>query len=218
VSAGRAADAPVTDTRARLILAAMQLFRDKGYGSTSVADVLQVAGVNSGSLYHFFPGKQDLLLAVLDAYLEGITPLLLEPAWRGVADPIERVFALLAAYRRALLDTHCLYGCPIGSLALELHEPDPAVRTRLAANFSAWIDAVHQCLREAGTRLPPALERRELAAFVLTTMEGAVMQARTFRDVAAFDDAVGQLRHYFNQLTRQRTRRARSARRQAVHR
>ena len=62
----------------------MQLFCKKGYGSTSVADMLQAARVNSGSLYHFFPGKQDLLLAVLDAYHEGIGPMLLEPAWRGV--------------------------------------------------------------------------------------------------------------------------------------
>ena len=69
-----------TDTRTRLILTAMRLFGEKGFGSTSIADVLQEAKVNSGSLYHFFPGKQDLLLAVLDMYFEGIHPMLLEPA------------------------------------------------------------------------------------------------------------------------------------------
>src|SRR4249920_243023 len=106
-------------TRDRLLLAAMQLFWEKGYGSTSIADVLQAAKVNSGSLYHFFPGKQDLLLAVLDLYLAGIREMLLEPAWRGVTDPIERIFALLERYRRSLTDTECTYGCPIGSLALE---------------------------------------------------------------------------------------------------
>jgi AcrR family transcriptional regulator len=77
------------DTRTRLIVTAMQLFWDKGYGSTSVADVLQAARVNSGSLYHFFPGKQDLLLAVLDMYHGGLRSRLLEPVWRGVTDPIE---------------------------------------------------------------------------------------------------------------------------------
>ena len=194
---------PAADTRTRLILTAMRLFRDKGYGSTSVADVLQAARVNSGSLYHFFPGKQDLLLAVLDSYHHGIRPLLLEPAWRGVTDPIERVFALLAAYRGALEATECGYGCPIGSLALELHEPDPPVRERLAANFNAWIDAINECLIDAGTRLPPELDRRELAAFVLTTMEGAVMQARTFRDLSSFDGAVRQLRAHFERLMRE---------------
>jgi len=190
------------DTRTRLVLAAMRLFWEKGYGSTSIADVLQAAKVNSGSLYHFFPGKQDLLLAVLDAYHAGIRAMLLEPAWRGVHDPIERVFALLASYRSALQETECAYGCPIGSLALELHEPDLPVRERLAANFSAWIDAVHECLQDAGARLPHGCDRRELAAFVLTTMEGAVMQARTYRSLASFDGAVRQLRAHFEQLQR----------------
>jgi TetR/AcrR family transcriptional regulator, transcriptional repressor for nem operon len=191
------------DTRTRLILAAMRLFWEKGYNSSSVAEVLQAARVNSGSLYHFFPGKQDLLLAVLDMYREGIRGMLLEPAWRGVDDPIERVFALLARYRQSLTDTECFYGCPIGSLALELHEPDPPVRERLAANFAAWIEAITGCLEAAGERLPRGLDRRELAAFVLTTMEGAVMQARTFRDIASFDGAVHQLREYFDRLLRE---------------
>jgi TetR/AcrR family transcriptional regulator, transcriptional repressor for nem operon len=190
----------VPDTRTRLVLAAMQLFWAKGYNSTSIADVLQTARVNSGSLYYFFPGKTDLLAAVLDMYHDGIRKMLLEPAWAGVNDPIEKIFALLARYRQSLADTDCFYGCPIGSLALELHEPDPPVRERLAKNFSAWIDAIAECLEQAQARLPAEFDRRELAQFVLTTMEGGVMQARTFRDIAYFDAAVRQLRQYFKRL------------------
>jgi TetR/AcrR family transcriptional repressor of nem operon len=194
------------DTRTRLVLAAMQLFWEKGYNSTSIADVLQTAKVNSGSLYHFFPGKSDLLAAVLDLYHEGIRPMLLEPAWAGVDDPIERIFALLARYRQSLLDTDCFYGCPIGSLALELHEPDLAVRERLAKNFAAWIEAIAECLAQAKPRLPLQLNRQELAQFVLTSMEGGVMQARTFRDIQYFDAAVRQLRQYFQCLEAAGTR------------
>jgi AcrR family transcriptional regulator len=190
----------VPDTRTRLVLAAMQLFWAKGYNSTSIADVLQTAKVNSGSLYYFFPGKTDLLAAVLEMYHDGIRQMLLEPAWAGVNDPIEKIFALLARYRQSLADTDCFYGCPIGSLALELHEPDPPVRERLAKNFSAWIDAIAECLEQAKARLPAELDRRELAQFVLTTMEGGVMQARTFRDIAYFDAAVRQLGQYFKRL------------------
>ena len=194
------------DTRDRLVREAMQLFWEKGYASTSVADVLARAGVNSGSLYHFFPGKQDLLLAVLDAYHAGIGPMLLDPAWEGVDDPIERVFALLASYRAALVGTQCVYGCPIGSLALEIHEPDPPVREALARNFAAWLAAIEKCLDAARARLPRGLKRHELAQLVLTVMEGGVMQARTFRDIAYFDGSVRQLRRYFDLLTRTRTR------------
>jgi TetR/AcrR family transcriptional repressor of nem operon len=183
-----------SSTREKVVAAAMELFATKGYAGTSIADILRATGVNAGSLYYFFPGKQDLLLAVLDAYREGIGPMLLEPAWRGVDDPIERIFALLARYRLALQSTDCTYGCPIGSLALEIHEPDPAVRERLAANFAAWIDAIEGCLMEARARIPPHMDRRALATLVLTTMEGGVMLSRTDRTLAAFDRAVGVLR------------------------
>ena len=178
----------------------MRLFWEKGYGTTSIADILREAGALSGSLYHFFPTKQDLLMAVLELYKDGIHPMLLQPAWEGVDDPIERVFALLAQYRRALVDTECFYGCPIGSLALELHEPDPPVRALLAANFDGWVAAIEQCLIGAGDRLPADLDRRELAQFVLTTMEGGVMQSRTHRTTQAFDASVHMLRDYFDRL------------------
>jgi len=105
-----------------------------------------------------------------------------------------------------VVQTHCVYGCPIGSLTLEIHEPDPSVRKALAGNFSAWVDAVEQCLLKADMRLPKRLNRRELAEFVLTTMEGGVMQARTHRDVAYFDGAVRQLRTYFGYLERDTAR------------
>ena len=198
--------APVTpratdDTRDRIVFAAMRLFAQKGYGSTSVADILLAAEANPGSLYHFFPGKQDVLIAVLQMYLGGIQPMLLEPAWVGVDDPIERVFALLAAYRRALVSTNETYGCPIGSIALELHEPDEPVRKLLAANFDGWVNAIEACFVEAGTRLPKSVDRRALAIFALTTMEGGVMLARTERDIAPFDTSVRMLRDYVGLLT-----------------
>jgi TetR/AcrR family transcriptional regulator, transcriptional repressor for nem operon len=193
-------DAMKPAARERIVRAAMSLFARKGYGSTSVADILDEAGANAGSLYHVFPGKQDVLLAVLDAYRHGLQPMLLEPAWRGVADPIERVFALLDRYRELLLSSDCTYGCPIGSIALELHEPDPPVRTLLASNFEGWISAIEGCLVEAGDRLPADVDRRALARFVLTTMEGGVMLSRTDRTLEGFDDAVRMLRDYLDRL------------------
>lgn len=178
----------------------MELFAAKGYASTSIADILRASGAGSGSLYHFFPGKQDLLLAVLDAYHEGIEPMLLEPAWAGVDDPLDRVFALLAAYRNLLEASGCTYGCPIGNLALELHEPDPPVRERIEANFAAWTDAIEACFAAASDRLPADIAPRALATFALVTMEGGVMLARSRRSLEPFDVAVDQLRRHVDML------------------
>ena len=191
------------DTRTRIVMTAMELFWEKGFQSTSIADILSRSQVHSGSLYHFFPGKQDVLIAVLEAYRDGIDEWLLAPAWTGVDDPIERIFALLYGYRVQLVTTECTYGCPIGSLALELHEPDLRVRQLLAENFANWTKAIARCLDAAGDRLPARLDRMQFAEFTLTVMEGAIMQARTYRDVEAFDRNVAMLRDHVDLLIAQ---------------
>ena len=191
------------DTRLRILISAMELFSEKGFGSTSISDILSRSQANSGSLYHFFPGKQDVLVGVLELYRDGIHEMLLEPAWQGVDDPIGRIFALLDRYRFALLESECVYGCPIGSLALELHEPDPAVRELLAQNFSNWTRAIGGCLEAAGARLPRGTDIQALAEFILTTMEGGVMQARTHRTLEAFDASIDSLRDYVRRLEAQ---------------
>jgi AcrR family transcriptional regulator len=190
-------DAQAT-TRERIVQAAMELFWRKGYGSTSIADILETAKVNSGSLYYFFKGKQELLIAVLEAYRDGIWPMLLEPSWGEIDDPVEKIFALLGTYRRLLVQSDCLYGCPIGSLALELHEPDPEVRELIAANFAGWTEAVKDCLDVSG--LTQGTDTQGLAELVLTVMEGAVMQTRTYRDIGHYDRAIAQLRNYLDCL------------------
>jgi TetR/AcrR family transcriptional repressor of nem operon len=187
-------------TRQKLIETATALFAERGYNATGMADILAAAGVHRGSLYHAFPAKKDLLLAVLERYRSGIGERLIAPAWDSIDDPIERVFALLERYRRFLIDSHCFFGCPIGSLALELHDADADIRAMLAANFDAWIDPVERCFVEAADRLPDDIDRRSLALFTLTTMEGGVMLARTDRSLDAFDTAVAQLRDYVRRL------------------
>jgi AcrR family transcriptional regulator len=187
-------------TRQKLIETATNLFAERGYNATGMADILAAAGVHRGSLYHAFPAKKDLLLAVLEGYRSGIGARLIAPAWAGVDDPIDRVFALLGRYRLFLTETGGRFGCPIGSLALELHDADAEVRAMLQANFDAWIGHVEQCFVEAGDRLPADLDRRALALFTLTAMEGGVMLARTERSPAAFDTAIAQLRDYVDRL------------------
>ncbi|THD77531.1 MAG: TetR/AcrR family transcriptional regulator [Phenylobacterium sp.] len=184
----------------------MELFATKGFGSTSISDILSRSQANSGSLYYFFPGKQDVLVGVLELYRDGIGEMLLEPAWQGVEDPIARIFALLDRYRFGLLESDCVYGCPIGSLALELHEPDPVVRELLAQNFAGWTRAIGGCLAAASGRLPADTDIPALSEFILTTMEGGVMQARTHREIAYFDRSIAQLRQHL-ELLEERARR-----------
>lgn len=176
------------------------LFWERGYEATSLQDVVQQASVNSGSLYYFFRTKEDLLLAVLDRYVEMLWPAVIEPAFSRATDPIERVFAILEGYRQGLIYTGFAHGCPIGNLALEVSDDHPRAREKIAKNFEGWRSWIRKCLEEAAARLPVKVDRERLAIFVLTVMEGAVMQARAHHSLDPFDASVAQLRDYFDRL------------------
>jgi TetR/AcrR family transcriptional regulator, transcriptional repressor for nem operon len=188
------------DTRDRLIDAARELFLEQGYTATGIAQILKRAGARSGSLYHFFPTKEDLLFAVLERYRELLCPVVIQPVEERVTDPIERVFGILEGYRRMLQVSEFRWGCPIGNLALEVGVTHPNAARLLAANFSDWRDKVRGWIEDASGRLPEGTDTEALALFVLTTMEGAVMLARTYRSLDAYDTAVTLLRDYFDRL------------------
>lgn len=195
------ADGP--DTRRRILEVAFRLFHEQGYHATSVSTILREAGVNSGSLYHFFPSKEALLLAVLEWALDALRPQVMNPAEAATDDPIERVFALLANYRAGMQLFGCRMGCPIGNLALEVADDLPQARALIHRNFQNWASVVHGWLESAGTRLPTHLDRAALSRFILTVMEGGLMQARAAGDLQPFDESVAQLRAYLNALQRE---------------
>ncbi|MBV9888143.1 MAG: TetR/AcrR family transcriptional regulator [Acidobacteria bacterium] len=184
-------------TRERIVEAGLYLFWLQGYAATGMSEILSRAEANAGSFYHFFKTKEELLIAVLELYIQSLQPVVVQPVLGAIADPIERVFGILEFYRRNLLATGCTYGCPIGRLALEIPEEQFRVHKRLADNFDGLTAAVEKCLADARERFPEGTNFATLSKFVLTVMEGGVMQARAHRDVAPFDASVEHLREYF---------------------
>lgn len=164
-----------------------------------MAEILERANANSGSFYHFFHNKEDLLSTVLQEYERMLYPMLLEPIWT-TPDPIERIFRLLAKYREALVMTGFEYGCPIGRIALEVPRTMKESHRRIAANFDAWKAAIETCLTEAQRlqRLSKSIDAKAAASLVLSVMEGSVMQARSYGDTRAFDQAIDQLGAFLN--------------------
>ena len=187
-------------TRLRILEAARRLFHEQGYHATAIATILREAGVHSGSLYHLFPSKEALLVGVLEHYLALLRPAVMDPAEALASEPLERVFALLSLYREGLGASSFKLGCPIGNLALEVGDELPEARALIDRNFANWTAAVESWLVAAGDALPSGLDRTRLARFVLTVMEGSVMQARAAGSLQPFDDSVEQLRSYFDCL------------------
>jgi len=192
------------NTKSTIVSAARDLFWKQGFSATSVGEILSAAEAGSGSLYYFFKGKEDVLEEVLNSYLDLLDPAIVEPATARSEDPIEQIFHILDGYRQGLLASDFNFACPIGRVALEMSsQPPESIRVLVADNFTQWCDAVETRLAQAGGRLPSDLDRPGLARFVLTVMEGAVMQAATARNIQPFDASVAHLRSYFGCLAAQ---------------
>lgn len=188
------------ETRRRILEVAFRLFHEQGYHATGISTILREASVNSGSLYHFFSSKEDLLVGVLEYALEELDPQVMARVRERTTDPIERIFALLDQYRSMMVFFGCRMGCPMGNLALEVADDHPEARRLIHQNFVNWTRHIKGWLDEAGDRLPANLDREQLANFVLTVMEGGIMQSRASGELRPYDDSVAQFRNYFDSL------------------
>lgn len=199
-------EAPAPETRERILRTAFQLFHEQGFHATGVATIAREASVNPGSLYHFFESKDALLTAVLEFAIDYLDPAVMEPVEQAEKDPIERIFRLLESYREGMELRGCRMGCPIGNLALEVSDSNPIARQLIHRNFENWALRVESWLVEANRRLPKNLDRPRLARFILTVMEGALMQSRAAHNLEPFDESVVVLRDYIRLLRRPKKR------------
>ena len=97
ISMPKKTPSPRIQTRDKLVEVARHLFHQHGYRATGIAEILRKAEINSGSLYYFFPAKEDLLVAVLERYRELLRPMIIDPAFERVSDPLDRIFAVRRA-------------------------------------------------------------------------------------------------------------------------
>jgi TetR/AcrR family transcriptional repressor of lmrAB and yxaGH operons len=189
-----------TTTRERLITTAAELFRRQGYAQTGVNQIIQEANATSGSFYHFFPAKEDLLMAVVDHIAAVFDDEIFTAAADRSAEPVEELFTILDLYRQLLGDGEFTFASPMAGLSAEVSENHPQVRARLAEIFAAWTDRIETLLRDAGDRLPPTVNRTAIAELVVCAVEGAVLGVRLNRSLEPFNAVVAQLRDYFNLL------------------
>ena len=189
------------DTRERILREAGRLFHERGFDGTSVADVLERAGVNSGSLYHFFPSKEALAGAVIEAYTDRLASAVLDPAEAAAEDCGGRAVAVLELRRRALAGGDGgLDPDPVGLLAAELASRSPEVARLAARHSQRMAGRIRDWLDAAGPRLPAGTDRDGLARFVVTVAEGATLRARAEGSLDGFDVAAAQLRLLFDLL------------------
>ncbi|MFD0901219.1 TetR/AcrR family transcriptional regulator [Actinomadura sediminis] len=167
-----------SDTRARLLEAAAQLFREQGYAATGLKQITTAAEAPWGSLYHFFPrGKEQLGVETVEhsgtRYLR-LFDLVYARTESRADESVRDVFRLSA---EALEKSNWGDGCPIATVALEAATTSEPLRHACADVFAGWRAATAR--RFAAEGIEPA---DDLAIYVLSAFEGALILSRTAHD------------------------------------
>lgn len=174
-------DDKIPDTRERLLAAAERLFRTQGYSGTGLKALTAKAEAPWGSLYHFFPGGKEELGVEALRYGGAIYASGIRATFEHFGDPVEASARLFLGEAHILSSSDYRDGCPIASTTLDIASTNEPLRLACAEVFASWQDAIAAGLRAGGA---PEDIAADLAGFILSTLEGAIVLARAAKDPA----------------------------------
>ncbi len=161
--------------RDKIVRAAADLLRRRGYAATGLSDIIAASGAPKGSLYHYFPaGKDQIAAAALRYAGELLEKTLVDIAAKtDAAADILRVYAALLAGWMA--QSGFRDGCPITTTVLETAPEKAEIAEAGRDAFARWRAPLERRLVEQGVAPTRALA---LAQFAIMSLEGALVLAR----------------------------------------
>jgi TetR/AcrR family transcriptional repressor of nem operon len=181
---------PNLEARERILKAAFTLLGERGFNAVSMDDVASAAGLKKANLFHYFPTKEALGLAVFDYAAAQMRSQIASQLAAG-RDPIKTVDGMFGALAKGMSERRCKGGCPIGNLALELSDQYERIRQRISAFLREWTADVACCLergREEGY-FRKELKPRQSAEAILSLFEGATLFCKAKKDVEPLENA-----------------------------
>ncbi|HEX6564892.1 MAG TPA: TetR/AcrR family transcriptional regulator [Chthoniobacterales bacterium] len=171
-------------TRARILNTAADEFQHRGYHATSMHDIMRIAGVPAGSVYHYFPTKKSLGLAVINERVKAeVVDTWIAPI-RKASSASQGILAVFDAVAKSI-GNHAVLGCPVNNLALELSLVDPEFQHALRTVFDIWEAAIADRLREDSAKQKQGIgDPAGVATLVVAIFSGAMSLAKAEQNIA----------------------------------
>jgi TetR/AcrR family transcriptional repressor of lmrAB and yxaGH operons len=182
--------APNPGTRERLIAAMADALRRRGLHGIGLTELLAQAGAPKGVLYHHFPGgKTELAVAAIDHVVDRMVGWL-DALLAQSADPMDAARQWMQGATVRLSGTGFHAGCPLATVALESTPEDHALREALARAFATLRERIALALEQAGE---PRASAQGIAALIVATYEGGLLQARVAQSTEPIQQATQTL-------------------------
>lgn len=158
------------DKREKIIKISADLFHKYGYNRVGLSTILNEAKIPKGSFYYYFKSKEDLLIAVINYFVDETIMM-----FNSFPKSIKGLFSFFNAYFDLFESLSFTRGCPIGNFALELSDTNENARVCLN-KWTAFLEKeIKTILIKENFDINEAIA---LSSFIVSAFEGVMLKAK----------------------------------------
>jgi TetR/AcrR family transcriptional regulator, transcriptional repressor for nem operon len=184
----------VSDAKERLMSAVAELIWTGSYGSTTIDQICEKAGVKKGSFYYFFDSKADVAVTALSVRWEQLRPEL-DSLFSPTVPPLERLRHYCEFNYRFQAENFSKYGrvlgCPLHSVGSEICTQEVDLRTKIQEILESKRKYLESAIRDAhAAGLIDAPDAAAKSRILFAYYQGLATQARIQNNLEILRDAV----------------------------
>ena len=189
-------------TRGKLLDAARDVIRRKGYSATTVDDICTAAGVTKGSFFHHFHSKDELGVAAAEQFGAMAAAVFQSAPYRAYPDPRDRVLGYVD-FRASMLQWDIVqYTCLLGTMVQEVYSTHPDLRAACDRNMSEHVAELARDVEAAKQRYAPDAPwtAESVGYFMQAVLQGAFIFAKAKQNPDVAVESLAHLRRYLETL------------------
>jgi TetR/AcrR family transcriptional repressor of nem operon len=191
----------------RLLEAAIDVIRAKGYAAARVEDICDAAGLTKGAFFHHFAGKEACAIAAAAHFAARADALFDAAPYRALPDPAARALGYIDFRKAALHGELPQFTCLLGTMVQEAYETHPAIRKACDRYISEHADRLVGDLAAAKALYAPEATWRpeSVALYAQAVLQGAFILAKAKHGPEIAVECLDHLRRYVENLLGQPT-------------
>ncbi|HLV21958.1 MAG TPA: TetR/AcrR family transcriptional regulator [Polyangiaceae bacterium] len=190
------------NARTRLLEAARDVIRAKGFAASSVDDLCQAAAVTKGAFFHHFPSKEALGVAAARYWTETTGAFFAAAPYHEPCDPLDRILAYVAFRKAIITEELAEFTCLVGTMVQEVYDDSPAIREACAESLFGHAATLEEDIAAAMSArgMSGAFTAQSLARHTQAVLQGAFVLAKAGNDPALARESLDHLDRYLRLL------------------
>jgi len=187
-------------TRDFIIEKAASIFNKNGFAGSSMSDLMREKGLQKGGIYNHFKNKEEIVLEAFDYSIKKHN-YAVYAAYKEKKGALDKIHAIIKFYETYPFDPIIEGGCPIVNTAVDSDNTNPELKMRVKNVLTGWINNLTFLIKEGqkNGEFQSGIDVEGIASYVVTTLQGAVVVARSFEDQSYMEKIINQLSEYVNQ-------------------